>query len=111
VHALHDHDEGAGPQVVQARRDGLVPPTERGCPFRRALDLADMVRVVDNDDVAALAGQRAADGGRETRAALVGLEADLGVLVAGQAEARSPGPPVGLALDQAPALDAVALRL
>ena len=108
VHPLHDHHVGPGPGIVEAGRQGLVPPGQCCCSDGRAFDLTHVVRIVDDNDVAALAGQRPADGGREPHTACVVLEADLGVLIRCQTKAAAPGPSIRGTLNEPAALDAVA---
>ena len=104
---LHDDDVGATHGVIEPVGHRLVPPVEGPLADDLTLLVADVVRIVDDNDVAAFAGKRAADGGRQPVAAPVIVEARLGVLVAGQVEAVAPAPLVDRAFDDAAALDAI----
>src|ERR1019366_6145251 len=75
-----------------------------------ALAFGDVVRVVDDDAVAAFSGGGPADAGCESAAGLVVLESRLLVLVAGQLEAIAPPLLEPRALNQPPALERIADR-
>jgi hypothetical protein len=74
------------------RRDGieLVPESKRffSCDIARAANSADVVRIIENDDIAALAGDHAAL--RESVAACKIIEAGLLILIGAQSNAMSP---------------------
>jgi hypothetical protein len=59
--ALHDNHLGACLRIVQARAHHLIPPVEDGTADQIAFGFAHVVRVIDDDPIAALAGRRSTD--------------------------------------------------
>ena len=72
--ALHDDDDGAIPLVVQAGIEGaVIPLLDRVAP-RLGESLLRLDRVVDDDEVAASASERPANGGGKPATSSRGLE-------------------------------------
>ena len=114
MQALHDDDLDAGLGVVEAGGEGAVVPVEHPRAGAVAQRFLELVRVVDDDDVAALAGRLAADRGREPVAGLrvlvavgavdVGLQLELGPALPVPAGAEQVAAPDRVALGQAGAV-------
>ena len=62
MHPLHDDHYGAGAHVVEAVRHGLAEPPHRLGPDPFGLTLADVVGVVQENAITALAGRHAENG-------------------------------------------------
>jgi hypothetical protein len=72
MQALHDDDNCAGPLVIEAGIERVVEPIVGGLTLRLGQSLVRLHRVIDDHDVAAAAGQHAADRGGHPTAALGG---------------------------------------
>ena len=59
VQALHDHDHGAGLLVVESAHDGVVQPVVGALAQSVGDGLVRLEWIVDQDDVAAQAGEHA----------------------------------------------------
>ena len=62
VHPLHDNDEGAVFLVIETRRHRFVPEAQRLLPrhIAGATDGPNIVRIIEYNNVTALAGDHAA---------------------------------------------------
>ena len=80
MEALHDHDDGVLGLVVETgeQRVGVPLLGTFACCFR--IGILRLHGIVDDDEVAAAAGERAADRGRQPVASERGRELQLGVL-------------------------------
>src|SRR5262249_14170575 len=108
VRPLHDDDEDAGLRVVETGRKHLVPYPQRVLAHRIRIDVADVVRIVDDDDVAALVGGETAEGRRDTMPAVHRIKAGLSVLVGAEPETLAPAAPIPVGLDELTTTDRVA---
>ena len=61
VQPLHHDDDGSGALVVEAGREGLEEEVHGPLSLGFALGLDGIVRVIDDDAIAAFSGGRAAD--------------------------------------------------
>ena len=59
--ALHDDDDRAGAFVVEAGQQGVLEPLVGGVALGFGMGVVGLQRIVDNNQVAAAAGERAAD--------------------------------------------------
>ena len=59
--ALHDDDDRAGAFVVEAGQQGVLEPFVGGVALGFGMGVVGLQRIVDNNQVAAAAGERAAD--------------------------------------------------
>ena len=74
VHALRHHDEDTVIEVIQARRHRLVPKSQRLLTHPVALGLANIMGIIEDDDVGAFAGDHPVFRGCKPVAAPVVLE-------------------------------------
>src|SRR5262245_23549518 len=100
VRALADDDAPAGPVVVDAVVEGVVPPVRHAPPLGFAFHLPGVVGVIDHQDITLLAGDGAGDGGTGPPAAGGVLVPAFHVLVAGQAEDVAPVFAIPITLQQ-----------
>ena len=91
VEALHDDNERAGFGVVQTALQRVLEKADRSLPLRFAVGLEGVLRIVQDDDVAALAGQGSADGRGKHHPLAVVLKFILPVDVVLEGEAVAPG--------------------
>jgi hypothetical protein len=80
MQALHHQHNGAMDLVIETGEEGVLVPLGTLVPSRLGLGILWLDRIIDDDDVAAPAGQGAAYGGREPISALGGADFGLGVL-------------------------------
>lgn len=92
VDTLHDDDNRTGPLVIQARYDSVEEPLVGGYPLRFRQCIDGLEWNVDNDEIAAAAGQRAAGGGCKPKPPLGDLDLRLAVLVWPDAGVWKQGP-------------------
>ena len=90
VQALHDHDDGAVLLVVEARHQGAGIPVDHPLAGRLRHRLFGLERIVDDDEVGAAAGERAADRGGVAAAA--GGRDELGAAIPCGPHGREQGP-------------------
>jgi hypothetical protein len=78
---LHrDVDETLG-GIIEPAEGGVAEPFDRRFPSDFGLGIVGLDRIIDDQDLAATAGERAADRGGQARAPLCGLEFTLGRLL------------------------------
>ena len=106
--ALLDHNERALLGIVQTSAERAVPPFDGGFNGGFGEGFLGCVGVVNDDDVAAFAGQRGAHRGGQPGAAHRVVEAGFCVLVAGQAVSAAPQALIPGRFDQPAALHAIA---
>jgi hypothetical protein len=73
VDPLHDHHNGTPARIIQAGRNDFGKPSESVLPLRLAFAINDIVGVVDDEPIAALASAKAANaGGKFESCAVIG---------------------------------------
>jgi hypothetical protein len=81
VNALHDDDDRAGAFVVEAGQQGVLEPFVGRIAFGLGIAVVGLQRIVDNDQIAAAAGQRAPDRGRQPKSPYRQLNLALRILL------------------------------
>ena len=108
--SLLNDDVGAGLWIIQTGRHRAVPPINR-CLNRRFREcLVGRVRVIDHDDRSTFTGDRCANRGDQTLAALIVRETRFCVLIGVQPEPLTPIFLIPRAFDETPTLDGVSQR-
>ena len=98
---LHDHHDGIALGVVEPGGQRVPIEVQGLLPLGIALGLSGIVRVVDDQPGATLAGDRAAGGGRHHDAALGRVELQLLLLIFREVHVWCE-PPIGPAPNQPP---------
>ncbi len=105
---LDHHHLRRGPRIIHADCHHYVEPVVASLADRVRFHFIHVLRIAADDQVAALAGGRAAHGRRKPVTRTGRIEVPLGVLVAGKGEAVAPALLIPGRLDQASAFHRLA---